>query len=111
MRHKFSEKRAWVLARLQAQYEQDCRTHCGQGSRPFISASDQDEQEAWHAAFGGKEIIYTLGPNISPDFARTLRRMYVAGDLARITRGNQDARQYCQKTYYVAYTPKRWPPV
>lgn len=105
-----SEKRAWVLARLQAKYEQDCRTHYGQGSRPFVSGSDQEDQEAWHAEFGGKEVVYTLGPSVSPDFARTLRRMWREGDLARITRGNQDARYYCQKTYYVAYTPKLWPP-
>jgi hypothetical protein len=111
MRHTFAEKRAWVLSRLQSKYEQECRTHYGQGTRPFISGSDQDDQRAWNAAFGGKEVIYTIGPNVSPDFARTLRRMFKEGDLARVTGGNQEARHYCQKTYYVAYTPKKWPTV
>jgi hypothetical protein len=109
MRRKYEEKRAWVLNRLQAQYEYSCRVH-NPPDRPWISATDQDEQEAWHAEFGGKEVIYTMGPNVSPDFARTLRRMYADGDLVRVTNGNQDARSWGQKTYYVAYSFKDWPP-
>jgi hypothetical protein len=59
---------------------------------------------AWSKEFHGRELQYTLGPNVSPDFARTLRRMYRDGLLVRATSGNQDARNYGQKMYYVAYT-------
>jgi hypothetical protein len=108
-RRKYSDKRAWVLARLQAKYEHSSRTH-NPPQRPFICAMDEEDQKAWEAAFGGKVVYYTVGPKISPDFARTLRRMFVEGDLARVTGGNQDARYYCQKTYYISYTFRRWPP-
>ena len=107
-RHTYEAKRAWVLARLQAQYEASCRTH-NPPQRPYITAIEEDEQAAWEAAFGGKVVYYTVGPKISPDFARTLRRMFKEGDLARSTGGNQDARYYCQKTYYISYTPRVWP--
>ena len=103
------EKAAWVIARLESKLEYSKRVHIGLPMRPFVSATDEKDQEAWESAFGGKVNVYTMGPNISPAFARTLRRMWEEGDLARIIRGNQDAKQYCQKTYYIDYTFKTWP--
>lgn len=108
-RHAYEEKRAWVMARLDAKLEYSKRVHAGSPMRPRISATDEDDQTAWQASFGGKVVTYTLGPNVSPDFARTLRRMWLDGDLARGTAGNQDARNYGQKTYFVFYTYKTWP--
>lgn len=107
MRRTFAEKRAWVLRRLRERYEYSCRTS-NPPMTPIISASEQEDQEAWQKEFGGKEVIYTLGPNVSPDFAKTLRRMWLNGDLKRGTQGNQDARYYNQKTYYVFYSIHNW---
>ncbi len=107
-RHAYEEKRAWVIALLMKRWDNEKRHNVPPG-RPFVCASDEEDQEAWEAAFGGKVVIYTLGPSISPDFARTLRRMFEDGDLARSTIGNQDARSYGQKTYCVSYTFKTWP--
>lgn len=106
MRHTFAEKRQWVLDRLSEKREYDRRVYSGYVLCPSISATDQEDQEAWVEAFGGKEKIYTMGPNVSPDFSRTLRRMFQAGDLVRTCQGNQDAKSYGQKTYYFAYMRK-----
>jgi len=108
-RHTHEEKASWVMSRLQGKLEYSKRVHVGNPMRPYVSSSDEDDQEAWKAAFGGKELVYTIGPNISPGFARTLRRMWMDGELARVTHGNQEAKRYGQKTYYVAYTFKSWP--
>lgn len=102
-RRSHAEKRTWVLARLTAKWEQSKRT-CYPPSRPFICAMSTDDQEAWEAEFGGKTLIYTIGPNVSPNFARTLRRMWCDGDLERAVVGNQEARFYAQKTYHICYT-------
>ena len=107
-RHTHAEKRAWVLARLNEEWERSKRTH-NPPMRPYISGTDEEDQEAWEAAFGGSVKIYTLGPNVSPGFARTLRRMCRDGDLRRVIQGNQEARQYCQKTYHTSYTFAKWP--
>lgn len=109
MRHSHRSKREWVLARLEAKYAESCRTH-NPPQRPFICAVDEEDQAAWQERFGGYEVIYSLGPNVSPGFARTLRRMFKNGDLKRSLGGNQDARYYCQKTYYISYTLAQWPP-
>lgn len=102
-RHSYAEKRAWVLARLTEKWEREKRI-CSPPGHPFVSGMEEEDQEAWEAAFGGKVVIYTIGPNVSPDFARTLRRMWFDGDLKRSAVGNQDARGYSQKTYCVSYT-------
>jgi hypothetical protein len=107
-RFTHEEKAAWVMARLEEKWQLAKRT-TNPPSRPTICAVDEEDQEAWEAAFGGKVIIYTIGPSVSPGFARTLRRMWEDGDLSRIVGGNQYARYYCQKTYYIAYTFKTWP--
>ncbi len=107
-RFTHGEKRAWVMALLEKKWEFAKRVSNPPG-RPSICAVDEKDQEAWEAAFGGKTVIYTMGPNVSPAFARTLRRMWEEGDLSRLIGGNQDARQYNQKTYYIAYTFKTWP--
>ena len=107
-RHTYEEKRAWVLALLDKKLEASKRTHIPP-QRPRVCAMEPDDQEAWESAFGGKVAIYTLGPNVSPDFARTLRRMWMGGDLLRLVSGNQEARNYCQKTYSISYTIKTWP--
>jgi cytidylate kinase len=46
---------------------------------------------------------------LSPDFAKTLRKMWENGILYRSTIGNQGARDggYAMKTYYVSYRSKR----
>ena len=108
-RHTYEEKRAWVLAWLDKQLEYSKRVHCGQPMRPWICAVEEETQEAWEKEFGGKVVIYTLGPNVSPDLARTLRRMWYDGDLVRSIIGNQEAKNYCQKTYCVSYSVKTWP--
>ncbi len=89
-RRTYAEKRAWVLGRLTAMWEDSCRTS-NPPLRPFICGMEPDDQEAWEAEFGGQVKIYTVGPNVSPDFARTLRRMWMEGDLARSVGGNQEA--------------------
>lgn len=89
-RHTYEEKRAWVLSLLEKKWEQNKRTT----SPPLrFSICAIEDQEAWEAAFGGKTNIYTLGPNVSPDFARTLRRMWKDGDLSRLVGGNQESRR------------------
>lgn len=107
-RHTHAEKRAWVLARLMDKWEYSKRTS-SPACRPFICAIEEDDQAAWEAVFGGKVHIYTVGPNVSPDFARTLRRMWMEGDLKRSVIGNQDARYYAQKTYVISYAFAQWP--
>jgi len=107
-RRTHAEKRAWVLARLNEKYERSKRMH-NPPMRPFVCAMEPDDQEAWEVSFGGNVRVYTLGPNVSPGFARTLRRMWMDGDLRRVVGGNQDARHNCQKTYYISYTFAKWP--
>ena len=107
-RRSFEEKRQWILKRFADQFAYSCRVY-NPPQRPWISASDEDEQQAWEKEFGGKVVYYTMGPNVSPDFARTLRRMYIAGELVRSTGGNQDARRYNQKTYYISYSLRNDP--
>lgn len=104
-RRKYEEKREWVLRRLQEKYDYSCRVH-SPPQTPWICAIDEEDQRAWQEEFGGQVKIYSMGPNVSPDFARTLRRMCDEGDLRRVVRGNQDARSYNQKTWYIDYTWK-----
>ncbi len=108
-RHTHAQKRAWILARLTAKWELEKKTS-NPPLRPFICAMEPNDQEAWFAEFGGQIKIYWVGPDVSPDFARTLRRMFVAGDLRRSTQGNQEAKFYCQKTWTLSYTFAKWPP-
>jgi hypothetical protein len=110
-RHSYAEKRAWIIKWLEDKRSHWERTHTGDTAiRQWICATDEDTQRAWEAAFGGKTHIYTIGPSVSPGLARTLRRMFEAGDLVRVTSGNQDARYYCQKTYCVSYALAKTPP-
>lgn len=102
-RFTHAQKRAWVLGRLMEKWEKSKRTHIPP-MIPFICAVEEEDQEAWEAAFGGEVKIYTVGPNVSPGFARTLRRMWMDGDLRRAVIGNQEARSYAQKTYCISYT-------
>lgn len=50
-----------------------------------------------------------MGSHVSPDFAKTLRKMWENGILLRSTMGNQGARDggYAMKTYSVFYKSKR----
>jgi len=104
-RRAFEEKQQWILDRFAAKWEFRKRTSTCRIA-PSISASDEKEEEAWHKEFGGQRHYYTLGGCISPDFARTLRKMYENGILRRGTIGNQMAEGYAQKTYHVFYKLK-----
>jgi len=105
-RRTFREKQQWVLDLLDERWELAKRTHAVNPIAPSISATDEATEEAWHAEFGGYRRYYTIGPCVSPDLTRTLRAMYVNGNLYRGTAGNQDAKNFCQKTYYVFYRLK-----
>ena len=107
-RYTHAEKREWILARLMEKWEYAKRTS-DPPCRPFVCTMEPDDQEAWEAKFGGKVDIYTIGPNVSSGFARALRRMWMDGDLKRSVNGNQEAKFYAQKTYYISYTFARWP--
>jgi hypothetical protein len=108
-RRTFKEKQNWVLDRFDRKWQRVLRTIVSGHYAPSISASDEEDEEAWHKEFGGYRRYYTMGGNVSPDFARTLRAMYENGILYRGTAGNQGARDggYAQKTYYVFYTFKQ----
>tara|TARA_R110002110_G_scaffold22933_11_gene88259 strand:+ start:1524 stop:1865 length:342 start_codon:yes stop_codon:yes gene_type:complete len=105
-RRTFKEKQNWILALLEKRWEFNKRTQPQNPRPPMISATDEETEEEWHDEFGGQRRYYTLGPHVSPDFARTLRAMYANGILYRGTMGNQDAKNYCQKTYFVFYKKK-----
>lgn len=107
-RRSFKEKQNWVMARLSEQWEREKRICKTTPYAPNISSSNEEDEEAWHAEFGGHRIYYMIGPHVSPDFSRTLREMWKNGILYRATAGNQEARTggCSQKTYYVAYWMK-----
>ena len=104
-RRTFKEKQQWILDRFEEKWERIKRT-TNPPRPPSISASDESEEQAWHDEFGGQRIYYTMGGCISPDFARTLRKMYLNGILYRGTAGNEQSPGYVQKTYYVFYRLK-----
>lgn len=108
-RRSFKEKQNWILERLEQSWERKLRTTISGHYPPSISSSDEDDEEAWHQEFGGQRRYYLMGNHVSPDFARTLRKMWENGILYRATRGNQGARDggYTMKTYYVSYCSKR----
>lgn len=107
-RRTFKEKQNWILERLDRQWERERRCS-SQPYAPSISSGDEADEQAWHEEFGGYRRLYTIGAHNSPDFARTLREMYLNGILYRVTGGNQGAREggYAGKTYYVAYYSKQ----
>lgn len=108
-RRSFKEKQNWILERLDRKWERILRTTVSGYYPPNISSSDEEDEEAWHQEFGGHRKYYLMGNHVSPDFARTLRKMWENGILYRSTMGNQGARDggYAMKTYYVAYRSKR----
>ena len=107
-RRTFKEKQNWIIARLEEEWQRTLRISPTTPYSPSISSSDEDDEEAWHADFGGYRIYYMMGNHVSPDFARTLREMWKNGILYRTTQGNQGAREggYAMKTYYVSYWMK-----
>lgn len=105
-RRTFKEKQDWILARLDAQWEVNKRV-CKPPFPPSISSSEEEDEEAWHQEFGGHRKYYTMGPCVSPDFARTLRKMWLNGLLYRYVGGNQDVKSFRMKTYYISYSCKR----
>jgi len=108
-RRSFQEKQNWILDRLENEWQRILRTTISGHYPPDISSSDVDDEEAWHKEFGGQRIYYLMGNHVSPDFARTLRKMWENGILYRSTAGNQGARDggYSMKTYYVSYRLKQ----
>ncbi len=108
-RRSFKDKQNWILDRLDRKWSQTLRTTISDHYAPRISSSDEDDEEAWHQEFGGQRHYYLMGPHVSPDFARTLRKMWLNGILYRSTGGNQGARDggYAMKTYYVSYCSKK----
>lgn len=108
-RRSFKEKQNWILERLEREWQQILRTTVSGHYPPDISPSDESAEEAWHQEFGGYRKWYLMGNHVSPDFARTLRRMWENGILYRSTFGNQGARDggYAMKTYSVSYRLKR----
>jgi hypothetical protein len=104
-RRTFEEKQNWILDRLEKAWQLELRTTISGHYAPHISSSNEDDEEAWHQEFGGCRKWYLMGHHVSPDFARTLRRMWKNGILYRATSGNQGARDggYAMKTYYVSY--------
>ena len=108
-RRTFEEKQKWVLDRLENAWDYILRTTISGHYAPFISPGDEDDEEAWHREFGGYRKHYLMGNHVSPDFAKTLRKMWANGILLRSTMGNQGARDggYAMKTYSVFYKSKR----
>jgi hypothetical protein len=108
-RRTFGEKKNWILERLERKWEFELRTTVRGHFAPIICSSDEEDEEAWHAEFGGRRTYYTMGNQVSPDFAKTLRLMWEQGILLRRTLGNQGAREggYAQKTYCVVYSSKK----
>lgn len=108
-RRTFEEKQKWVLDRLENAWEYILRTTISGHYAPSISPGDEDDEEAWHQEFGGYRRYYLMGNHVSPDFAKTLRKMWENGILLRSTMGNQGARDggYAMKTYSVFYKLKK----
>lgn len=108
-RRTFQEKQNWILDRLESEWQFTLRTTVTGHMAPSISSGDEEAENAWHEEFGGRRVYYTMGAHSSPDFARTLRKMWRNGLLYRATIGNQGARAggYAQKTYSVHYSLKR----
>ncbi len=104
-RKTFKEKEQWIIDRFESKWEFSKRTSSNP-IPPSISASDEEEEQAWHDEFGGYRKYYTMGGCISPDFAKTLRKMYENGILRRGTSGNEQTPGYTTKTYYVFYKLK-----
>ena len=104
-RRTFKEKQQWIIDRFEKKWEFIKRTSSNP-IPPSISASDEQEEQAWHDKFGGYRKHYTMGGCISPDFAKTLRAMYENGILYRGTSGNEQSPGYTTKTYYVFYKLK-----
>ena len=86
----YQTKRDWVLAYL--------RKHTQAGT------FDDVFHEEWHREFGGRLIVYTMGPNRCPAAVRTLRRMWEDKEITRRVVGNQDARYYCQPSWSIVYS-------
>jgi hypothetical protein len=108
-RRSFDEKRKWVLDRLEKKWEFELRTTIEGHYAPFLSPSEEADEEAWHKEFGGYRKYHLMGNHVSPDFAKTLRKMLENGTLLRKTLGNQGAREggYAMKTYSVYYASKK----
>jgi hypothetical protein len=108
-RRTFEEKKKWILERLDCKWDLELRTTVRGHHAPIICSSDEEDEEAWHAEFGGFRKYYMMGNQVSPDFARTLRLMWEQKILLRRTLGNQGAREggYAQKTYCVVYSSKK----
>jgi len=108
-RRTFEEKQQWVLDRLEKAWELTLRTTISGHYAPSISPGDEEDEDAWHREFGGYRQYYLMGNHVSPDFARTLRRMWENGILLRSIVGNQGARDggYAMKTYGVHYLSKK----
>jgi hypothetical protein len=108
-RRSFEEKQRWVLDRLEEKWEFKLRTTVKGHYAPLLSPSDEADEEAWHQEFGGYRKYYLMGNHVSPDFAKTLRKMWENGVLLRKTQGNQGAREgsYAKKTYSVYYASKK----
>ena len=108
-RRSFREKQKWVLDRLEKKWEFELRTTVKGHYAPLLSPSEEADEEAWHQEFGGYRKYYLIGNHVSPDFAKTLRKMWENGVLLRKTLGNQGAREggYKMKTYSVYYASKK----
>ena len=108
-RRTLEEKERWVLDRLEKAWERTLRTTISGHYAPLISPSDEKDEECWHQEFGGYRRHYLMGNHVSPDFARTLRKMWEKGILLRKILGNQGAREggYAMKTYSVYYWSKK----
>ncbi len=108
-RRSFKEKQNWIIERLDREWDWILKTTVLGHYPPDISSNNEEDEEAWHQEFGGYRIWYLMGHHVSPDFARTLRKMWKNGILYRSTGGNQGAREggYAMKTYYVSYRLKR----
>jgi hypothetical protein len=108
-RRSFEEKQRWVLDRLEKKWEFELRTTVKGHCAPLLSPSEEADEEAWHQEFGGYRKYYLMGNHVSPDFAKTLRKMWENGVLLRKTLGNQGAREggYAMKTYSVYYASKK----
>jgi hypothetical protein len=108
-RRSFEEKQRWVLDRLEKKWELELRTTVKGHYAPVLSPSEEADEEAWYQEFGGYRVYYLMGNHVSPDFAKTLRKMWENGVLLRKTLGNQGAREggYAMKTYSVYYASKK----
>jgi hypothetical protein len=68
----------------------------------FMVAWNADTVDAFVKAFPEAEKtlrVYTIGPNSSPMLNRAAQRALAAGYVTAGTLGNQDARQYRQRTW------------